>query len=162
MLYSLWGWTSTSAGTREKHHLGKSRDLTGFQTALTQTSLFWCLSLHPWFQRALVLALLPTSDLPLESAKLVISTICCPALKTLLLLSPLLFMDLCLFFFQINLFIYFWLHWVFVAARGLFLVAASGGYSSLRCAGFSLQWLLLLRTTGSRHVGSSSCGEWAQ
>lgn len=38
-----------------------------------------------------------TSDLPLGSAKLVISTICSPALKTLLLLSPLLFMDLCLF-----------------------------------------------------------------
>ena len=29
----------------------------------------------------------------------------------------------------INLFIYFWLRWVFVAARGLSLVAASGGYS---------------------------------
>ena len=38
------------------------------------------------------------------------------------------------FFFLINLFIYFWLHWVFVAARGLSLVAASGGYFSLRCA----------------------------
>ena len=25
-----------------------------------------------------------------------------------------------------------------------FLVVASGGYSSLQCAGFSLQWLLLL------------------
>ena len=32
-----------------------------------------------------------------------------------------------LFFF--NKFIYFWLHWVFVAAHGLSLVAASGGYS---------------------------------
>ena len=37
-----------------------------------------------------------------------------------------------------------------------------GGYSSLRCAGFSLRWLLLLRSTGSRHVGFSSCGTWAQ
>ena len=34
-----------------------------------------------------------------------------------------------------SLFIYFWLHLVFVAA--------SGGDSSLRCAGFSLQWLLI-------------------
>ena len=33
----------------------------------------------------------------------------------------------------------FWLCWVFVAARGLSLVAASGGYSLLRCAGFSLR-----------------------
>ena len=39
------------------------------------------------------------------------------------------------------LFIYFWLRWVFVAAHGLSLVAASGGYSSLRCVGFSL-WCL--------------------
>ena len=54
---------------------------------------------------------------------------------------------------KINYF-YFWLCWVFVAARGLSLVVASGGYSSLWCAGFSLQWLLLLRSTGSRHAGS--------
>ena len=69
------------------------------------------------------------------------------------------------FFFLINLFysfIYFWLCWVFIAAHGLSLVAASGGYSSLWCAGFSLLWLLLLRSTGSRHVGFSSCGTWAQ
>ena len=57
---------------------------------------------------------------------------------------------------------YFWLHWVFVAVRGLSLVAASGGYSSLRCAGFSLPGLLLLRSTGSRCVGFSSCGTRAQ
>ena len=57
-----------------------------------------------------------------------------------------------------NLFIYFCLHWVFVAARGLSLVAVRGGYSSLWCAGFSLWWLLLLRSTGSRHMGLSSCG----
>ena len=62
-----------------------------------------------------------------------------------------------LIFFFINL-VYFWLHWVFVAARGLSLIAASGGYSSFRCTGFSLQWLLLLRSMGSRHVGFSNCG----
>ena len=45
-----------------------------------------------------------------------------------------------------------------MAAPGLSLVAASRGYSSLWCAGFSLQWLLLLQCTGSRHVGFSSCG----
>ena len=44
-------------------------------------------------------------------------------------------------FIFIYLFIYFWLHWVFIAVRGLSLVAASGGYSSLRarashCGGF--------------------------
>ena len=52
------------------------------------------------------------------------------------------------YFFLINLFIYFWLRWVFVAVRGLSLVVASGGYSSLRCTGFSLRWLLLLQSTG--------------
>ena len=30
------------------------------------------------------------------------------------------------FFLYINLFMYFWLHWVFVAVRGLSLVTASG------------------------------------
>ena len=45
--------------------------------------------------------------------------------------------------------------------HGLSLVAASGGYSSLRCAGFSLQWLLLLQSTGARCTGFSSCGSRA-
>ena len=64
------------------------------------------------------------------------------------------------FIFFINLFIYFWLHWVFVAAHGLSLVVASGSYPSLWCAGFSLRWLLLLRSTGSRCAGSAvvACG----
>ena len=61
----------------------------------------------------------------------------------------------------IYLFIYFWLRWVFVAARGLSLVAASGGYSSLWCRSFSLWWLLFLRSTGSRRAGFSSCGSQA-
>ena len=61
----------------------------------------------------------------------------------------------------IHLFIYFWLHWVFVAVCGLSLVAVSGGHSLLQCAGFSLRWLLLLRSMGSRHMGFSSCGSQA-
>ena len=66
------------------------------------------------------------------------------------------------FFFFLILFIYFWFCWVSVAARGLSLVVASGGYSSLRCVGFSLRWLLLLQSMGSRCAGFSSCGSWAQ
>ena len=65
--------------------------------------------------------------------------------------------------------ILFWphkMHWevfhFFVAAGGLSLVAASGGYSSLRCVGFSLRWLLLLWSMGSRCMGFSSCGARAQ
>ena len=38
--------------------------------------------------------------------------------------------------------------------RGLSLVAASGGHSSLRCVGLSLSRPLLLRSTGSRCAGS--------
>ena len=56
----------------------------------------------------------------------------------------------------------FWRHWVFVAARGLSLVVASGGYSSLPCMGCSLRWLLLLWSTSSRRASFSSCGTWAQ
>ena len=63
-----------------------------------------------------------------------------------------------IYIFLIYLFIYFWLLWVFVAAHRLSLVVASWGYSLLWCMGFSLRWLLLLRSTGSRHRGFSSCG----
>ena len=49
--------------------------------------------------------------------------------------------------FKKDLFIYFWLHWVLVAAYGLSLVAASRGYSSLQCVAFS--------------CGGFSCGAWA-
>ena len=67
-----------------------------------------------------------------------------------------------LYSFLINLFIYLvWLLWVFVAAHGLSLVAASRGYSQLRCTGFSLQGHLLLWSTGSRRTGFRSCGSRA-
>ena len=58
------------------------------------------------------------------------------------------------FFFFFNLFIYFWLCWVFISVRGLSLVVASGGHSSSRCAGLSPSRPLLLRSTGSRWAGS--------
>ena len=76
-----------------------------------------------------------------------------------------------LFFVLINLFIlfiYFWLRWVFVAARGLSLVVASGGYSSLRarasrCGGFSCCRARALGAQASVVVASglSSCGSQA-
>ena len=65
------------------------------------------------------------------------------------------------FFFLIYLFIDWlidWLIglcWVFVSVRGLSPVAASGGHSSSRCAGLSLSWPLLSRSTGSRRAGSA-------
>ena len=76
--------------------------------------------------------------------------------KVISLLISLFFKNLYFIYF------YFWLRWVFVAARGLSLVAASGDYSMWRCAGFSLWWLLLLWNMGSRCTGFSSCGTWAQ
>ena len=76
--------------------------------------------------------------------------------------------NICVQVFKIYLFIYLciyvcmyvWLHWVFIAARRLPLVVASGSYSSLWCAGFSLRWLLLMWSTGFRHTGSVvvACG----
>ena len=80
-------------------------------------------------------------------------------------------------YFVLCVFFFFWLLWVFVAACRLSLVAASGGYSSLQCVGFSMWWLLLLQTMGPRVsklqqlqcMGSvvvalrlSSCGAQAQ
>lgn len=54
----------------------------------------------------------------------------------------------------INIYLmYFWLHWVFVAALRLSLVVIRS-YSLVEMRGFWLQWFLLSRSTGSRHVGS--------
>ena len=50
--------------------------------------------------------------------------------------------------------------WVFVSARGLSLVAASGGHSSSRCAGLSLSRPLVAEhRLQTRRL--SSCGSWA-
>ena len=57
--------------------------------------------------------------------------------------------------------------YLFLTALGLCccvgssLVAVSGGYS-LVAVQFSLQWLLLLQSKGSRHTGFSSCSTWVQ
>ena len=58
--------------------------------------------------------------------------------------------------------------YIFLAMLGLrccawaFSGCGERGYSSLPCAGLSLRWFLLLRSTGSRHTGFSSCGTQAQ
>ena len=63
-------------------------------------------------------------------------------------------------------FIYF--IYLFLAALGLrccvwaFSSCGERSYSSLWCTGFSVWWLLLLRSTGSRRVGFTSCGTRAQ
>ena len=68
---------------------------------------------------------------------------------------------ICRFFFNLFIYFYFWLHWVFIAMRRLFLVAVRGDCSLLQCAGFSW-WLLLLQSMDSRRTGFSSSGTWAQ
>ena len=45
---------------------------------------------------------------------------------------------------------------------GFSLVAVSRGYASLGCSHFSLQWPLLLGSTGFRHMGFSNCTAWSQ
>ena len=94
------------------------------------------------------------------ACKLSLMMLCISAVS--IVTSP--FSFLILFIYLINLFILFlsfWLLWVFIAAHGFSLVTPSGGYSSLWCAGFSLQWLLLMRSMASRHSGFHSCGLWA-
>ena len=57
-------------------------------------------------------------------------------------------------YFLLFIYLYLWLCWVFASERGPSPAAASGGHSSLRCAGLSLSQPLLLRSTGSRRAGS--------
>lgn len=61
------------------------------------------------------------------------------------------------FFLTASCFVLFWLHWVLIALHRLSLVVVRGDYSSLQCSGFSLGWLLLLWSTGSRRMGFSLC-----
>ena len=63
---------------------------------------------------------------------------------------------------------FYWLWWVFIAARGLSLVVASRAYYQLQCADFSLWWLLLGRqalgaqTSVVAVLRLSSCSSWIQ
>ena len=58
------------------------------------------------------------------------------------------YLDSSILFFFLD----FWLHWVFVAVHRLSLAAVGGGYFSLYYVDLSLWWLVLLRSTGSRHL----------
>ena len=54
---------------------------------------------------------------------------------------------------------YIFFLFLFYFFLNLFIFGCVG--SLLRCAGFSLRWLLLLRSMGSRCTGFSSCGSQA-
>ena len=63
------------------------------------------------------------------------------------------------FFFKLYLFIYyFWLQYVSVAAHGLSLDAASGGYSPVAARGLPILGLLLWWGMASTAPRLSSCG----
>ena len=64
--------------------------------------------------------------------------------------------------FYLFIYVYFWLRWVFVAARGLFSNCGERGLLFVVVLGLLIGWLLLLWSTGSRHAGFSSCGTRAQ
>ena len=76
-----------------------------------------------------------------------------------------------LYYFLSAHFVFFFFNYsvyLFLAALGLRCCArafSSFGKQGLQFvvvpAGFSLRWLLLLQSTGSRRVGLSSCGTWA-
>ena len=55
-------------------------------------------------------------------------------------------------------FVYFWLCWVFVAARGLSLVSESRGYSLVVVCGLLTGVISLVTEQGSRISRLSSCG----
>ena len=66
-------------------------------------------------------------------------------------------------------FCFFFFNYLFILAvlglhcfEGFSQAAVSGGYSSLWCLDFLLQWLLLLHSTGFRAHGLHSPGSWAQ
>ena len=65
-------------------------------------------------------------------------------------------------FIKKKLFICFQLCWGFIAVCRLSLVVTGKGYSSLRCTGSSLWWLLLVQSTSSRHTGFSRGSKWVQ
>ena len=52
------------------------------------------------------------------------------------------FDDLQRLFLKQDLFIYFWLHWVFLAAQGLSPVATRGGCSQIAVCGLLIAWFL--------------------
>ena len=59
-----------------------------------------------------------------------------------------------------NLFFIIFLNGNFIYFFNLLIFGCVG--SPLLHSGFSLWWLLLLRSTGSRCTGFRSCGTWAQ
>ena len=73
-------------------------------------------------------------------------------------ISPKFYMCVCVFYICVCV---FGCGWPF-AVRGLSLYAVCRGYSLLQRVVFSLQWLLVLGSTGFRHMGCTSCSMGVQ
>ena len=65
-------------------------------------------------------------------------------------------------FLYIQMLLFFWLCWVFVATSGLSPVTVKGAPLQLQCVGFSMRGLLLLQSPGSRTYRLSNCSTQAQ
>ena len=67
------------------------------------------------------------------------------------------------FFFNkfIYFILFFWLRWVFVAARGLFSGCGEQGLLFVVVCRLLIVMAPLAGSTGSRRVGFRSCGSWA-
>ena len=124
---------------------------------MARVSVDWYYSFEPWLQTiAHTGSVIWFSHSQLESFTFRPLTLC--KAGSVLLLSPVSHL-----WTYRSMFIYYF---IFGCAGlsllcGLSLVVGCGGYSSLQCVGFSLRWLLLLRSMGSGCAGFSSGGSWA-
>ena len=60
------------------------------------------------------------------------------------------------------LFIYFWLHWVFIATHGLSLIVESKSYPLVVVHGLLIAVASFVGIIDFRCTGFSSCSTWAQ
>ena len=58
----------------------------------------------------------------------------------------------------LKIFVYFWLHWIFIAVCRFSLVAASGGYSTVAVYRLLIAVASCYRAQDLRRMGFSSCG----
>ena len=68
----------------------------------------------------------------------------------------------CFLFFNLYIFFIFGCVGSSLLRAGFLWLQRAGATFLWGCVGFSLQWLLLLQSTGSRRTGFSNCGAWAQ
>ena len=78
-------------------------------------------------------------------------------MKFLLVFDPFIYLMILFYFFLKNDLFYLWLCWDFIVAQIFLQLQRAGLTVWVQCSGFSLQWLLLLWSAGSRACGLSRC-----